>query len=94
MAVGGMKNTTAPHWLVACTFMSIGTVVATDEHELTFPMHGAVPPLAGIWKDPAKALTTKALSGNAVFSSCPSRSMDPLYPPLNATRPYESAKDR
>jgi hypothetical protein len=37
-----MKNTTAPHWLVAWPRMLLGTVVPAEEHVPIFPIHGGV----------------------------------------------------
>ena len=42
IAVGGMKNTTAPHWLVAWLRMLLGTVVGAEEHVPIFPIQGGM----------------------------------------------------
>jgi hypothetical protein len=42
IAVGGMKNTRAPHWLVAWPRMLLGTVVGPEEHVPISPMQGGV----------------------------------------------------
>jgi hypothetical protein len=70
IAVGGMKNTTAPHWLVAWPRMFLGTVVGPDEQVPMLPMQGGVMSAAdGGWIDPTNALTMEVLSGSALTSS-------------------------